>query len=87
MEPGKTYYLGVYANSDANFDLRRQHQRSPFVIDGIIDFAMDGVLNQVDPAGDSLYYRIDIPAGASRWLHSSCIHPILRCVCRSAVSR
>ncbi|MCH1553334.1 MAG: thrombospondin type 3 repeat-containing protein, partial [Luminiphilus sp.] len=71
MEPGKTYYLGVYANSDANFDFGVSTSGSPFVLDGIIDFAMDGVVNQAIAAGDSLYYRIDVPAGASRWLHRS----------------
>ena len=71
MEPGKTYYLGVYANSDADFDFGVSTSGSPFVLDGIIDFAMDGVVNQAIAAGDSLYYRIDVPAGASRWLHSS----------------
>ena len=71
MEPGKTYYLGAYANSDANFDLSISTSESPFVIGGEIDFA-EGVLdNEVVPAGESRFYRVYIPEGASRWIHNA----------------
>ncbi|MCA9516172.1 MAG: thrombospondin type 3 repeat-containing protein [Myxococcales bacterium] len=72
VRPGATYWLGVYARTDAVFDLSsavgagRQH------IDGLVDFAGGHIAATLAP-GASRLYAVDVPADAARWLHTATV--------------
>lgn len=67
--PGKTYYMGLFAKEDSSFNV------SSDVVAGIvpaypeIDF-YNGVINTNILAGESVTYRVQVPADALRWVHS-----------------
>ncbi|MGA1826003.1 MAG: hypothetical protein ACMUIP_15215 [bacterium] len=68
VKPNHTYYLGVFAKTDAAFDLASSVGVGYIVITGEIDFYGGFVSNTVEP-GIDLIYRIDVPDDATRWIH------------------
>lgn len=69
LEPGKDYYIGVYAHTNSRFDLQSEFSDDRLVLDGVLDFRT-GVLQEIQlPPGSEQLYRIDVPADAARWKH------------------
>ena len=66
LRPGKTYYLGVYALSDASFDLSSRTSGPNLAIAGIIPFVNGNVTANLS-AGEAKLYRIDAPLNAAYW--------------------
>ena len=66
VQPGKTYYLGVYAVSDASFDLSWKPGSSKLALAGTIPFVNGGVTTTL-AAGETRIYRIDTPTNAVYW--------------------
>lgn len=70
VEPGKVYYLGVYARTDATFNISSSVGAERLALDGIIPFENGTVTATLAPQQQKLY-RIDVPANATVWQHSS----------------
>jgi uncharacterized Zn-binding protein involved in type VI secretion len=70
LRPGATYYLGVYAKSDATFDISSAIGGERLTLDGVIPF-FSGSLSATLPAGVQRLYRIDVPADALLWHHTA----------------
>jgi large repetitive protein len=70
LRPGATYYLGVYAKTDATFDLSSTVGADRLKLDGVIPFAA-GNLSATLAAGETRLYRVDVPADAVVWHHSA----------------
>jgi hypothetical protein len=70
LKPGHEYFLGVYARTDASFDIGSSIGSEKLKLDGELAFA-NGTLSTTIPAGESRLYRIAVPAGASSWHHTS----------------
>ena len=66
VQPGKTYYLGVHALSDASFDLSSKAGSARLALAGIIPF-VNGTVTANLAAGEARLYRIDAPASAVYW--------------------
>jgi len=71
VKPGKTYYLGVYAVTDAAFDINSTISPERLTIDGTIDFTSGTVVEANLIAGSSRLYRIDVPDSSVYWHHTS----------------
>ena len=70
LRPGATYYLGVYAKTDATFDISSGIGTEKLKLDGVIPFA-NGLLSTTLAAGEQRLYRIDIPSDALVWHHTA----------------
>jgi len=70
VEPGKTYYLGVYARTDATFDLSSTVGAGNLPLTAILPFA-GGTDTRTLAAGEQALYRIDVPVDAILWHHSA----------------
>jgi hypothetical protein len=74
VRPGATYYVGVRAVSDAVFSIAVTTNGVPNTPIPTIAF-YGGSINLSLPAGGQAIYRIDVPAEATRWKHTS-THPM-----------
>lgn len=74
VEPGKVYYLGVYARSDSQFDISSSIGPERLALSGVIPFA-SGEASATLAAGEQLIYRIDVPANATVWQHTGSNNP------------
>ncbi|WGL15030.1 PQQ-binding-like beta-propeller repeat protein [Microbulbifer bruguierae] len=63
LEPNSTYYIGVYAKSDATFGISSAVSSETLHIDGVLEFASSGIDISL-PAGEERLYRIDVPENA-----------------------
>ncbi|MFZ4859468.1 MAG: InlB B-repeat-containing protein, partial [Desulfuromonadaceae bacterium] len=70
VEPGKTYYLGVYARTDATFDLSSTVGASNLAVTAVLPFT-SGTDSRTLAAGEQALYRIDVPTDAVLWHHNS----------------
>ena len=70
LQPGKTYYVGVFANTDATFDLTSSIGASRLALDGIVSFG-GGTINTTLTSGETRLYRVNVGAGTTRWKHTS----------------
>ncbi|MBL0224670.1 MAG: InlB B-repeat-containing protein [Geobacteraceae bacterium] len=70
VEPGKTYYLGVYARTDATFDLSSSVGGSNLALTAVLPFA-GGTDSRTLAVNETALYRIDVPSNAILWHHSS----------------
>jgi hypothetical protein len=70
VEPGKTYYLGVYARSSATFDLASAIGGSNLALTAILPFT-NGTDSRSLAAGEQVLYRIDVPADGILWHHNA----------------
>ncbi|MDU0460262.1 MAG: hypothetical protein RW306_16160 [Geobacteraceae bacterium] len=70
LRPGATYYLGVYAITDATFDISSGIGTEKLKLDGVIPFA-SGLLSTTLAAGEQRLYRIDVPSDALVWHHTA----------------
>ncbi|MEI2726893.1 MAG: hypothetical protein V9H26_26330 [Verrucomicrobiota bacterium] len=70
LRPGSYYYLGFRAVNDATFTVSSTTNASTIDYTNVIAFYGGGVTNVI-PANSVLKYRIDVPADARRWLHTS----------------
>jgi len=69
VEPGKVYYLGVYARSDSTFDISSSVGPERLALSAVIPFT-NGVAAATLSAGEQRIYRIDVPANATVWQHT-----------------
>jgi hypothetical protein len=74
IRPGATYYLGVRAVNDASFSIAVTTNGAPNIPIEVIPF-YGGVITTNLAPGAQAFYRVDVPAEATRWKHSSS-HPI-----------
>ncbi len=74
VEPGKVYYLGVYARSDSQFDISSSIGQERLALSGVIPFT-NGVASDTLAAGGQIIYRIDVPANATVWQHTGSNNP------------
>jgi hypothetical protein len=70
IEPGKNWYIGVLAATDAVYDLDSTVGAQRLRLDGLVAFYGDRVNGQLAPAASRLY-RVDVPADAVRWRHTA----------------
>ncbi|MCK6571535.1 hypothetical protein L6V77_10630 [Myxococcota bacterium] len=70
IEPGKNWYVGVLAATDAVYDLDSTVGAQRLRLDGLVAFYGDRVDGQLAPAASRLY-RVDVPADAVRWRHTA----------------
>lgn len=70
VKPGKTYYVGVFANSDATFDLASSIGAERLALDSVLSF-VGGTITVTLASGESRLYRVDVPADATRWKHTA----------------
>jgi uncharacterized repeat protein (TIGR02543 family) len=70
VRPGSTYYVGVRAVSDASFSIAVTTNGAPNTVIPTVDFYGGTFTTTLDP-GAFNYYRIDVPAEATRWKHTS----------------
>jgi hypothetical protein len=70
LRPGATYYVGVYAKTDATFDLSSSIGTERLKLDGVIPFP-NGTLSTTLSGGEQRLYRIDVPADGLVWHHSA----------------
>jgi len=68
LRPGATYYVGVYAKTDATFDLSSSVGAERLKLDGIISSG-NGTITTTLAAGEVKIYRIDVPVNAVYWQH------------------
>jgi hypothetical protein len=77
VKPGKAYYLGVYALTDATFDISSAIDPNPakrLALSGILSFIANpqtGVASKTLTAGEKAIYRIDVPGDAVYWRHTA----------------
>ena len=69
LRPGSTYYLGVWSLTDSTFSLSLSTNGAPLDATNRIAFYGGDVTNISLPANATHLYRVDVPAGASRWKH------------------
>ncbi len=70
LRPGSYYYLGFRAVNDATFSVSCTTNTGVINYTNVIAFYGGGVTNVI-PANGALKYRIDVPADARRWVHTS----------------
>lgn len=70
VRPGHTYYLGFRAKNDATFSLDSSISGGTIAVTNLIAF-YGGTLTTVLPPFGQLLCRIDVPADAWRWIHTS----------------
>jgi len=70
VKPGHTYYLGVFAKTDATFGLSSSIGTTRLALQGIINFYGGSVTSTISP-GSRQIYRIDVPSDATRWQHAA----------------
>jgi hypothetical protein len=70
LKADTTYWVGVYAKTDVVYDLASSVSASRRTIDGVLDW-QTGRLDIALAAGGKRLYRIDVPATAGRYLHTS----------------
>lgn len=74
LKPGATYYLAVRASADipvpAPFSISSSVSSTRLQLDGVVDFATGSVSASI-PAGQTRLYRVDVPASAGVWEHTS----------------
>jgi len=70
LKPGKTYFLGVYARTDATFDLTSTVGAERLALDEIVPFG-GGTVSRTLAAGESTLFRVDIPSDAIFWVHTA----------------
>ncbi|HSC75097.1 MAG TPA: hypothetical protein VLB90_02535 [Pseudomonadales bacterium] len=81
LKPGATYYLAVRASADipvpAPFSITSSVSSTRLQLDGVVDFAT-GSVNSSIPAGQTRLYRVDVPASAGVWEHTSTHDPAIK---------
>jgi hypothetical protein len=77
VRPGAEYYLGVRAVSDGVFSIGSAAGTQLIPMD-IIPFNGGSATRQIAP-GESLLYRIEVPAGTQKWSHTSTHPSSVRC--------
>ncbi|TLM65893.1 MAG: DUF1566 domain-containing protein [Deltaproteobacteria bacterium] len=70
VRPGATYYLGVYARTDAAFDLSSSIGAERLQIDAVLPF-VNGTISTTLAPGETRRYRIDVPGDAILWHHTA----------------
>ena len=70
LKPGRTYYLGVRANSDAVFDLQASFSETNLSLTSILNFDNGSYSGSMAP-GEEYLFIVDVPADGSRWKHTS----------------
>jgi len=70
VAPGTPYYLGVYAKTDAVYDLASSVSTERLHLDGVLDFA-GGEVSGTLAAGEERLYRVDVPEDGARWIHQT----------------
>jgi hypothetical protein len=70
LRPGSAYYLGFRAVNDATFSVSSTTNTSTIDYTNVIAFYGGGITNVI-PANGVLKYRVDVPADARRWIHTS----------------
>jgi len=70
VEPGKAYYLGVYARTDATFDLSSAVGASNLALTAVLPFT-NGTDSRTLAAGEQVLYRIDVPSDGILWHHTA----------------
>jgi hypothetical protein len=70
LRPGFSYYLGFRAVSDAMFSVSCTTNTDTIDYTNVIPFYNASVTNVI-PAYSAAKYRIDVPADARRWIHTS----------------
>ncbi len=70
LRPGSAYYLGFRAVNDATFNVSSTTNTSTIDYTNVIAFYGGDVTNVI-PANGVLKYRVDVPADARRWIHTS----------------
>ncbi len=70
LRPGATYFVGVRAANDASFAIRLTTNSVPNALPEVIPFYGGRIQPVLAPASQSVY-RIDVPAEATRWKHTS----------------
>ncbi len=71
LRPGNTYYVGFRAVADSTFSISWNTNSGAIIIyTNIIPF-YHGHISTTIPAFTTMGYRIDVPANAVRWNHSS----------------
>lgn len=70
LRPGSYYYLGFRAVNDATFTVSSTTNTATINYTNTIPFYAGSVTNVI-PANGVLKYRIDVPADARRWIHTS----------------
>ena len=69
VEPGKVYYLGVYARTGSTFDISSSIGAERLALAGVIPFT-NGTVAVSLAAGEERLYRVDVPANATVWQHT-----------------
>lgn len=69
VEPGKVYYLGIYARSDSTFDISSSIGVERLALTGVVPFAGGSGGATLAP-GEQAVFRIDVPANATVWQHT-----------------
>jgi len=70
LRPGSYYYLGFRAVNDATFTVSSTTNTATINYTNTVAFYGGGVTNVI-PANGALKYRVDVPADARRWIHTS----------------
>lgn len=70
LRPGSYYYLGFRAVNDATFSVSSTTNAGTIDYTNVVAFYGGGVTNVIPPNG-VLKYRVDVPADARRWIHTS----------------
>ncbi len=68
VRPGGTYYVSVFAKSDATWDIASSVSAETWELAGKPAFTDDQLDFTLAP-GESRTWAIDVPAGAARWRH------------------
>jgi hypothetical protein len=75
LKPGATYYLAVRATVDISalepFSISSSVSATRLQLDGVLDFFNGTVTDFPVPAGGTALFRVDVPALAGVWQHTS----------------
>jgi len=77
VEPGKVYYLGVYARIDSTFNISSSVSAERLALSGVVTFTNSTSSATLNP-GEEQIYRIDVPANATVWQHNSVNNSLVR---------
>lgn len=69
VEPGKVYYLGVYARTGSTFDISSSITAERLALAGVVPFT-NGTVAVSLAGGEERIYRVDVPANATVWQHT-----------------
>ncbi|HEV2318840.1 MAG TPA: hypothetical protein VGV18_03770, partial [Verrucomicrobiae bacterium] len=70
LRPGNTYYVGFRAVADSTFSISWNTNGGYIIYTNVIPF-YNGYTSATIPANGTMGYRIDVPANAVRWNHTS----------------